>query len=120
MHIEIDVLEGLVLLFSVYAFKWLFRLIVLGIVAKVIGEAKNKAKGAIEDVQRQFSGHEQTRQDAQHDHFEPHITSQDVTEFVRNDPLQFIPPKDLHCLLRDADDSVAVSQPRRERIDAVG
>lgn len=67
MHIEIDVLEMLVLIFSVYAFKWLFRLIVLGLIAKGISEAKNKAKGAIENVQRQFAGHEQTEQDAQHD-----------------------------------------------------
>lgn len=67
MHIELDVFEILVLIFSVYAFKWLFRLIVLGLIAKVVGDIKNKAKGAIEDVQRQFSGHEQTQQDAQHD-----------------------------------------------------
>lgn len=67
MHIEIDVMEMLVLIFSVYAFKWLFRLLVLGLIAKGISEAKNKAKGAIEDVQRQFAGYEQTQQDAQHD-----------------------------------------------------
>lgn len=67
MHIELDVLEIVTIIFSVYAFKWLFRLVLLAVVAKVINEAKNKAKGAIEDVQRQFAGHEQTRQDAQHD-----------------------------------------------------
>lgn len=67
MHIELDVFEIVTVIFSVYAFKWLFRLVLLGVITKLISEMKNKAKGAIEDVQRQFTGHEQTREDSQHD-----------------------------------------------------
>lgn len=67
MHIEIDVLEMVVLIITVYAVKWGFRLLFIGVLAKLINEAKNKAVGAIENVKQSFASDGQTRQDAEYD-----------------------------------------------------
>lgn len=56
-----------VLIITVYAVKWGFRLLFIGVIAKLIAAAKNKAMGAVEDVKQSFAGYEQTREDAKHD-----------------------------------------------------
>lgn len=67
MHIEIDVLEMVVLIITVYAVRWAFRLLFIAVIAKLINEAKNKALGAVENVKQSFASDGQTRQDAEHD-----------------------------------------------------
>lgn len=67
MHIEIDVLEVVVLIITVYAVRWGFRLLFIGVIVKLINAAKNKAVGAVENVKQSFTNYEQTREDSQHD-----------------------------------------------------
>lgn len=67
MQIEIDVLEMVVLIITVYAAKWGFRLLFVAVIAKLIQVVKDKAVGAVDDVKRQFTGYEQTRKDSEHD-----------------------------------------------------
>lgn len=55
MTIEIPTLEILFLLFSFYAFKWLFRILVLMIISKLISSLKEKGSTSLKDFQEKMT-----------------------------------------------------------------
>jgi hypothetical protein len=55
VHIEIDVVEIIVLIFFYTLFKWLFRGIIIVVVIKAINLVKKKGLEQIEGIKNQFN-----------------------------------------------------------------
>lgn len=56
MHIEIDVLEMIVLIFSYTFCKWLFRGLIIAFVIRMIDQVKKKGMEKIENIKNDFAG----------------------------------------------------------------
>lgn len=59
MHIELDVMELIFLLFFSYLFKWLFRGLFMLMIIKVLGTIKKKGVEEIENIKTAFKGNKE-------------------------------------------------------------
>lgn len=67
MHIEFDVLEVLAVILGYFSIKWGVRVLLMGVVAKVVAGIKEKASEAIQNAKQSFESFERSETDARNE-----------------------------------------------------
>lgn len=70
MHMEIDALEIVFILFAFQLFKWLFRALLLIVIGKAISTLKNKVGASVNDLKTKVNEFERSKSDSKNDNEE--------------------------------------------------
>lgn len=62
MHVEIDVFEIILLVFFYFFFKWSFRLVILVVIGRLIGQLKEKGEEKLNEVRDRFNFERDTKE----------------------------------------------------------